>query len=311
MEWQTQQQTAVPTAQTVAGTAFGALLSPAQRQYLVDHARVRHARPGEVLCRQQQRDERSFIIVLGEVEVSEFVNGEEVHLATLGQGELFGEIAALSGAPRVSNVTVSKPSVLLELSAALLQHLIDSQPAVREAVMRRYRQRMTATALRAVPLFAHLDAQALDELETQATLLGVPAGEVIVREGEPGQALYVMVEGMARVQQREAGQLRSLALLGKGDYFGEWSLLTGAPRGATVLALTSVLVLSIEVEPFLDFVQRYPQVRERLDQVAHNRRGQDMNAADSARQRERLIAELQAIARHEAEAGAKPAKPSP
>lgn len=282
-----------------AETAFGELLPQAQRQYLVDHARVRHVAPGEVLCRQHQRDDRSFIIVLGEVEVSEYVNGTEVYLATLRQGELFGEIAALSRCPRVSNVTVSKPAVVLELSAALLQYLIDSQPRVREAVMARYRQRMTATALRSVPLFARLEATALSELEAQSTLLSIPSGQEIVHEGEPGQALFVIVQGMARVQRREADTLRSLALLSRGDYCGEWSLLTGAPCGATVLALTSVQVLSISIEAFLDFVQRYPQVRDRLDQVAHNRRSEDLSVADGTGQRERISAEVRNLARQE------------
>ncbi len=305
-----EQQTDMTDAlRRVAKTAFGRLLSSAQRQYLVDHAQVHHVQPGEVLCRQHQRDERSFILVLGEVEVSEYVDNVEVHLATLRQGELFGEIAALSHSPRVSNVTVSKPAVVLELSSALLQHLIDSQPAVCHAVMARYRQRMTACALHAVSLFAHLDASAFAELEEQSTLLSIPSGQVIVEEGEPGRALFVMVQGMARVQQREAGRVRNLAVLRKGDYFGEWSLLTGAPRGATVLALTSVQVLSIDVQPFLAFIQNYPQVRDRLDQVAHNRRAQDQSAPGAAVQRPPVLSELRGISRHETGLAAPPVKP--
>ncbi|MEJ2508629.1 MAG: cyclic nucleotide-binding domain-containing protein, partial [Gammaproteobacteria bacterium] len=73
-----------------ANVAFSDLLSTGDRQFLLDHGVVRRALPGERLCEQNQRDNRVYIIVVGEVEVTESVDGDVVHLASLGRGELFG-----------------------------------------------------------------------------------------------------------------------------------------------------------------------------------------------------------------------------
>ncbi len=283
-----------------ANVAFSDLLSTGDRQFLLDHGVVRRALPGERLCEQNQRDNRVYIIVVGEVEVTESVDGDVVHLASLGRGELFGEIAALFNSPRVSTVTVTRPSVLLELPGEVLDVLIHRLPALRDAVVERYRHRLTETALRAVPLFNGLDGDALQALEAQTALLSIPPGSHILEEGEPGEALFVIVFGLARVFHTVDAEPINLAVLRPGDYFGEWSLLTGAPCAATVSALTQTQVLRIDCRSFLDFIQNNPEVRDRIDQVAHNRHVQttaEVPMAGSAAERDRLLAEIEAITR--------------
>lgn len=282
--------------------SFGDLLSGADRQFLLDHGVVRRALPGEQLCCRHQRDNRVFIIVVGEVEVTESVDGEVVHLATLRRGELFGEIAALFNSPRVSTVTATRPCVLLELTGEVLDALIERLPALRDAVVERYRNRITEAALRAVPLFSGLPEEALQGLCEQIALLSVPTGGHLVEEGEPGEALFVVVFGLARVYHVVDGQDINLAVLRPGDYFGEWSLLTGAPRAASVAALTQIQVLRIDCHLFLDFIQDNPEVRDRIDQVARNRRAEVAGGSshpESAAQRDRLLAEIDGIARND------------
>ena len=94
-------------------TSFGDLLWAEEKQTLIDHGTVYSAAIGEVLCKQGENDRRVFIIVMGEVEISEGHAEEQVVLAHLKKGEVFGEISALFNSPRISNVTVTKPSVLL------------------------------------------------------------------------------------------------------------------------------------------------------------------------------------------------------
>ena len=267
-------------------SAFDNLLTVDERHVLIEQGNVCSFSPGDILCRQNQVDSHVYIIIMGEVEVSEDIDGENLVLAYLGRGEIFGEISAFFNMPRVSTVRVSKPSVLLEIPGSLLEDLSVDHTELRDAVIKRYRERITDTAFRSVDLFRYLPSEILSELQDQSSILSLPKGSEIVKEGEPGDALYVIVHGKVQVSRNENNESAKLAILESGEYFGEWSLLTGAPRGATVLALTSAVLIRVDCQPFLAFIQRNPGVRERIDLVAHNRNVQRMSHNNSTNEAE-------------------------
>lgn len=251
--------------------AFGDLLSVEQRQYLLDRGIVRSVLPGEVLCECGQQGDRVYILVFGEVEVSKTSDGQSVVLAHLRQGEIFGEISALYNSPRISTVTVTKPSVLLEIPGETLTQVVDQNSLLRLAIIQRYKTRITRTALRGVASLRYLSDEALQYLIESSSLVGIPEGNKIVEEDEAGDALYVIIYGTARVSHTFGDSQINLALLRSGDYFGEWSILTGAPRAASVTAVTPVEAVRIDCEIFLDFIKDNPEVRDRIDLDAHNR----------------------------------------
>ncbi len=250
---------------------FGDLLTTQEKQYLLDRGVVRSVMPGVVLCRQFQRDSRVYILVVGEVEVTSGSDAGKTHITTLKQGEIFGEIAALFGMPRVCDVTVSRPSVILEIPSEVLEKIIDSRIELRDAVIQRFKHRVTETALRGVALFRYLPDESMRTLIEHSTLVGVPPGSILVQEGERGDAFYVVVYGNLRVSHQVQGKHINLALLRPGDYFGEWSLLTGAPRTATISALSQAELVCIERSAFLDMLRENPAIRDRIDLEAHNR----------------------------------------
>ncbi len=252
--------------------AFGELLTLDEKEQLLDFGVVRSAAPGEVLCRPNQVDTRVFILVIGEVEVRDSLEVEEGSvLARLRRGELFGEISALFRLPRISAVIVSRPSVLLEIPGDILEKVISGRPELYHAVIQRYKQRITDTALRNVPVFRYVPAEGLARLIEQSSLIGVPAGETIVREGEAGDAIYIIIYGTARVTHQVGDEEMNIALLRAGDYLGEWSILTGASRAATVTAVTRVEAIRVDCQPFLSFIEDNPEIREHLGMVAFNR----------------------------------------
>jgi len=249
---------------------FGQLLSAEEKQYLLDHGRVRSAACGEEICVRHQVDSRVYILVMGEVEVREG-HGRDRLLARLGPGEIFGEIAALYRLPRISRVVVSRQAVLLEMPGEIFERVVNGRAPLRHALIARYRQRLAETAIRSVPPFQALPETALRALVEAVSLVSFPAGTLIVHERETGDALYVLIYGSARVSRQLDGECLDVALLQGGDYFGEWSVMTGAPRAANVEAVTRVEALRIECEDFLAFIQTHPEIRERLDLIAHNR----------------------------------------
>jgi len=278
-------------------TAFGDLLTAEEKQIFIDHGAVHSAVSGEVLCKQGENDRRIFIIVMGEVEISEGSDDNQVVLAHLKRGEVFGEISALFESPRISNVTVTKPSVVLIVSGDLFEKVITGRAELYSAILERYKKRLSETAIRSVDLFRHLDKATLNPLIEASSIVGIPENGVIVSEGEAGDYFYIIIRGTARVSTSLGESTLNLALMHPGDYFGEWSVLTGAPRAATVTAMNRVDMLRIERKAMLDFIQQQPEVGERIDLVAHNRRERVSGSGipDSPEQLKQLVKNIEDV----------------
>jgi small-conductance mechanosensitive channel/CRP-like cAMP-binding protein len=113
-----------------------------------------------------------------------------------------------------------------------------------------------------------LDAQQLDALVAACNVRPLPSNTAFIRQGEPGTSMFVILEGAARVSVSVAdGEARDLAVLAAGDIVGEMSLMTGAPRAATVTSLTAVRVLEVTKESIETFLKATPGLLERFGQV--------------------------------------------
>jgi len=85
-------------------------------------------------------------------------------------------------------------------------------------------------------------------------------GEAIVEQGERGDCMYVVQEGVVEVSEVVDGESVHLADLGSGDFFGEMALFSGAPRSATVRARGRASVLTVDKRTLLSRVQRDPSM---------------------------------------------------
>ncbi|MBA3459761.1 MAG: cyclic nucleotide-binding domain-containing protein [Deltaproteobacteria bacterium] len=100
-------------------------------------------------------------------------------------------------------------------------------------------------ALAATPLFAGLPAEALEALVSHLSLVPLEAGIALFKEGDPGDALYVIVEGEVSVQAEGPPRVE-MARLGPGSFIGEVALMTDQPRSATVTATVPSELLRID-----------------------------------------------------------------
>jgi signal transduction histidine kinase len=105
-------------------------------------------------------------------------------------------------------------------------------------------------AMRRLALFADLGASDLDQLVEMARTRTVAAGETLIREGEAGDTMFVIVEGELEVSKGQGSQATVLAVRGPGDVVGEMALLEHAPRSATLRALSPTRLLVIDQEAF-------------------------------------------------------------
>ena len=104
---------------------------------------------------------------------------------------------------------------------------------------------VASRALAATPLFAGLPKQALEALVANLTLVSLDAKSVLFHEGDPGDALYVIVEGEVSVQAEGPPRVE-MARLGPGSFIGEVALMTDQPRSATVTAVQQSELLRID-----------------------------------------------------------------
>jgi hypothetical protein len=116
--------------------------------------------------------------------------------------------------------------------------------------------------LRRVSMFEALDPAAMEVLGRAAAWLSVPAGTVVIREGDPGDRFYVLESGEVEVS-RGGVALRRLG--STGDGFGEIALLRDVPRTATVRTSADCVLLALERQPFLAAVTGQPVVAARAD----------------------------------------------
>lgn len=89
-------------------------------------------------------------------------------------------------------------------------------------------------------------------------------GEAIVRQGEAGDCMYVIQAGQAEVIQEKEGREVRLAVLDKGDVFGEMALFERQPRSATVRALGELRVLTVDKRIFMRRAHEDPSLAFRI-----------------------------------------------
>ena len=109
--------------------------------------------------------------------------------------------------------------------------------------------------LRKSPLFQGLSDEELKKLMDMAEPVSLRAGEILIRQGEPGDAAYVVIRGEFEVQKQTGQSLIKIDVRNTGDVVGEMALLSRAPRNATLIAKTDGEVLRIPQEAFEKLLQ--------------------------------------------------------
>jgi len=199
------------------------------------------ALPGEVIIQQGDEGDNFYIIDSGDVEV--FVNGERV--ITIGEGGSFGELALIYGTPRAATVKAGDNDVKL--------WGIDRDSYRRILMGSTIRKRkMYDEFLSKVSILESLDKWERLTVADALEAVSIDENAVVVKQGEPGNDFFIIVDGSAVVTQcrAEGEDPVEVGLLGPSDYFGEIALLLDRPRAATVTARGPLKCVKLDRDRF-------------------------------------------------------------
>lgn len=127
-------------------------------------------------------------------------------------------------------------------------------------------------------LFGLLDEKGQLRLMAAAKSEQHAAGGVVVKQGDPGDAFFIVTEGRLEVSVEEDGKSRAIRTLERGAFFGEIAALLGEPRSATVKALTPVGLMRFEMPAVKGIIDDYPAVRQVLVRLALKRGEENLTA---------------------------------
>jgi len=139
--------------------------------------------------------------------------------------------------------------------------------------------------LRRVPFLRDLPPEEFFVISARLHGQTFAAGEVIFRQGDPGDALYIIARGVVRISRREGYEWRHLATLMAGNFFGEAALLEHRPRNATVTAVTPCSLYKLRRKDLEVIIEVYPHIRRALEQENKRREIENVNLPADAGQK--------------------------
>jgi CRP-like cAMP-binding protein len=154
-------------------------------------------------------------------------------------------------------------------------HYVSENEEYEEAVHQRELLRRVKT-LKRVELFKQMTDDELHKLAARLKYAPFAKGNVITKQGAPAQHwLFIIINGETEVYiEAPNGEKRRLNVLTKGDFFGEMSLMTGAPRVASVIARTDVECYRLDKEAFEEIMLARPSIAEEVSHILVERRAQ-------------------------------------
>lgn len=129
-----------------------------------------------------------------------------------------------------------------------------------------------AEHLSKVSIFSPLSDEELARLAAASTSRIYAPGEPIVRIGQDGNSMFVIISGSVKIQIPENDYQKTVGMLAENDFFGEMSLLTGEPRSADVIAIVETEVLRIDKEGLRPILSANPQIVDQISEMVAERK---------------------------------------
>ena len=244
------------------------VLTSEEKQWLTGQFHLESFTMGQTIVDRTQTPDALYIIVSGNArKIGVNTAGKETNLGLLQPGEHFGEHSLLDGeaAPPVT-IRASTSLEVLKLSRLQFKDVVAQHPAMDNYFRQFIASDIIRTFLKNNTVLTHVDPAALRSLLDGLEVRTYEPQDCLVREGETGDAFYILKSGSAIVERGpEAAVVNRLY---PGDFFGELALLTGEPRKATIRAAERLTAFRLSKPDFDELIQKYPVILEAIRSIA-------------------------------------------
>ena len=123
-----------------------------------------------------------------------------------------------------------------------------------------------------IALFKGLSEQVLKSISESFHFKELKAGEVLIKQGDDGESLFVLVEGLLEVSLQIEGKKKHLTFLRPGTFLGEMALLTGEKRSADITSFTASLVGELTKDAIMPLAEKNPEILNKITAIVAKRR---------------------------------------
>ncbi len=224
--------------------------------------RLSTLRSGEVLFRQGDEGDALYLVVEGRLLVlAETAEGDERRVGAVEPGECVGEGALLLSGRRAATVRAGADTRLLAVPQAAFDRVLAEHDELRAVLTLVVARRLPALLAVEHDIFGELDHAALVEIHGQLSWFHLDGGETLFHAGDPGDALYVVLQGrLQALRETGTGAPEVVTEIGRRETVGEMALLTGEPRTLTVRAIRDTDLIRLSEAGFRTLLERRPRV---------------------------------------------------
>lgn len=212
-----------------------------------------------------------FVVVAGQVAVAlTQPDGSISSVDDLTPGSVVGEMGLFTGQMPVTAVYAVKRANLVKLSKQKFDHLSERHPQLLSRFSQLMSPRLRSVQLVAAfnRLFGPWAEQALEYLEPALEWLNISTGDILVRQGDVDDSLYIVVSGsLSVIIEGQDNSRRTIAEIGRGESIGELALLTGELRSATVQAIRDTVVVRLTKPAFERLIARHPEAMVQITRL--------------------------------------------
>lgn len=231
---------------------------------------------GQEVIREGEEGAEAYIVARGELEVRRGTTtpdtSDDVTLARLTNGALFGEMALLSRAPRAASVVACRPSILLMARRDALEAVAETRPEVGVELAAHCRRRMVANLVRTSKVLLSVDPVERLALVERFETRVFEKGDKLIEEGASASGLHLIASGeVAVIGHEEGGEPFVIKTLGPGDVCGEVAVVLRREANADVVAVHPAVTLHLPESEFVSLIQAHPAILHGLYLLAIER----------------------------------------
>jgi len=250
-------------------------LAGEELESFIDSLELKEVKAGSHIFDQGDEGDYLYLIGMGSVGLKASLgSGKKRLYSSLTEGDFFGEHAFMARCKHHDSAVAESDVRVLMIDRGTFDKWVEKHPSIQSTVEDFYRKRVLARILAITPVFEGVPPEARVALADKFVMNSYQNGDVIVREGEPGDRFYLIRSGFVKISTQGMGGAADqieLGRMGEGAFFGEVSLLTDKPRTATVVADSDLELMELSRDDFNVIVADFPSVRNVVESYQKQR----------------------------------------